>query len=179
MSSDRVKDQPPPVPNEGPAIVDLVMEDLQERKRIGIQRYGTPLQAHNGRNALVDAYQEALDLVIYLRQHLVERNALHEAACPDPALHEGVTSAGLERLSDAVARLDAALADARTELLEAHADLEASRAREQIAAERVAGVLKLCDVTEDRTLHADAWTIAKQIRAILAGDQGEEACADG
>jgi hypothetical protein len=78
MSSDYVKDQPPPIPNEGPAIVDFVVEDLQERKRIGIQRYGTPLQAHNGRDALIDAYQEALDLVIYLRQHLAERNAPSE-----------------------------------------------------------------------------------------------------
>lgn len=31
-----------------------------------------PLQPHNGRNALIDAYQEALDLVVYLRQALEE-----------------------------------------------------------------------------------------------------------
>ena len=49
------------------------MKDLQERKAIGIARYGTPLQANNGRDALIDAYQEALDLCIYLRQVIEER----------------------------------------------------------------------------------------------------------
>jgi hypothetical protein len=69
-----IEDQPPPVHTTGRAIVDLVVEDMIERKRIGIERYGTPLQAHNGRDALVDAYQEALDLVMYLRQAIEERH---------------------------------------------------------------------------------------------------------
>lgn len=47
--------------------------DMQERDRLGRERYGTPLQPHNGRDALVDAYQEALDLVVYLRQAIEER----------------------------------------------------------------------------------------------------------
>ena len=68
-----IKDQPPPTPNSSTPIVDLVMQDLLERKSVGILRYGTPLQAHNGRDALVDAYQEALDLCIYLRQVIEER----------------------------------------------------------------------------------------------------------
>jgi hypothetical protein len=69
-----IADQPPPKSATGPAIQDLVMADVAERKRIGIERYGTPLQAHNGRDALVDAYQEALDLVQYLRQAIYERD---------------------------------------------------------------------------------------------------------
>lgn len=68
-----IEDQPPPIKNEHPAIVDLVVEDMVERKRIGTERYGTPLQPFNGRDALVDAYQEALDLVMYLRQAIYER----------------------------------------------------------------------------------------------------------
>lgn len=68
-----IKDQPSPIPNTSTPIVDLVMIDLQERKELGIKRYGTPLQAHNGRNSLVDAYQEALDLCIYLRQVIEEQ----------------------------------------------------------------------------------------------------------
>jgi hypothetical protein len=36
----------------------------------------TPLQPHNGRDALADAYQEALDLVVYLRQEIAEREDL-------------------------------------------------------------------------------------------------------
>jgi hypothetical protein len=35
-----------------------------------------PLRAHNGRVALVDAYQEALDLAVYLRQEVAERESL-------------------------------------------------------------------------------------------------------
>jgi hypothetical protein len=68
--------QPPPLLVAGPDIVDLVQTDLGDRKRLGAERYGTPLRAHNGRDALVDAYEEALDLVIYLRQAIAERGAV-------------------------------------------------------------------------------------------------------
>lgn len=73
MSTQQIDDQPPPIPNEGTPIWDLVMADMAARKTLGIERYGTPLQAHNGRDALVDAYQEALDLCCYLRQAIEER----------------------------------------------------------------------------------------------------------
>ena len=42
---------------------------------LGLERYGTKLQTFNGRDALWDAYQEALDLVMYLRQAIMEREA--------------------------------------------------------------------------------------------------------
>lgn len=67
------EEQPAPQRNDQPAVWDLVIADMQERNRVGTERYGTPLQAHNGRDALVDAYQEALDLVVYLRQEIEER----------------------------------------------------------------------------------------------------------
>ena len=67
-------DQPPPIPSDRPAVWDLVIADMQDRDRIGRERYGTPLQPHNGRDALVDAYQEALDLAVYLRQAIAERD---------------------------------------------------------------------------------------------------------
>lgn len=70
-----IVDQPPPVPSDRPAVWDLVIEDMRARDRVGRERYGTPLQPHNGRDALVDAYQEALDLVVYLRQAIAEREA--------------------------------------------------------------------------------------------------------
>ncbi len=63
----------PPTPNDGTPIWDLVIADMEERKRIGTEKYGTPLQAHNGRDALVDAYQEVLDAAVYLRQAIAER----------------------------------------------------------------------------------------------------------
>lgn len=67
-------EQPAPVPNDRPAIQDLVMADVAERKRVGIERYGTPLQAFNGRDALRDLYEELLDAVQYVRQLMYERD---------------------------------------------------------------------------------------------------------
>lgn len=49
-----------------------VRADLEDREQLGIRRYGTPLQPHNGRDALRDAYEEALDLACYLKQVLLE-----------------------------------------------------------------------------------------------------------
>jgi hypothetical protein len=69
----RIEDQPAPIPNDRQAIVDLVVADLAERKRLGVERYGTPLQAHNGRDGLVDLYQELLDACCYTRQLIEER----------------------------------------------------------------------------------------------------------
>lgn len=61
-----------PRPNHRDPIVDLVQQDLTDRKALGISKYGTPLQAFNGRSALLDAYEEVLDLACYLRQLLEE-----------------------------------------------------------------------------------------------------------
>lgn len=61
-----------PVKNNLPCIQDLVVNDINARKKVGIERYGTVLQPFNGRSALMDAYQEALDLAIYLKQLLYE-----------------------------------------------------------------------------------------------------------
>ena len=55
-----------------PHIDALLVEDIRERDRIGEKKYGTRIQPLNGRDAIVDAYQEALGLVVYLRQRLLE-----------------------------------------------------------------------------------------------------------
>lgn len=55
------------------SIQALVRADLEAREKLGIERYGTALRAHNGRDALLDAYEEALDMASYLKQALVER----------------------------------------------------------------------------------------------------------
>jgi hypothetical protein len=55
-------------------IPDLVARDIYKRMEQGTQIYGTPLQPHNGRDALVDAYEEVLDLAQYLRQVIYERD---------------------------------------------------------------------------------------------------------
>jgi hypothetical protein len=74
--------EPPPIRTSGRTIWDLVIEDMKARDASGREKYGTPLQAHNGRDALVDAYQEALDLAVYLRQAIEEREQLATAKQP-------------------------------------------------------------------------------------------------
>jgi len=63
--------QPKPKAGKIP-ILPLVMLDLQARSDMGKKKYGTRLFTKNGRSALWDAYQEALDLVMYLRQEIEE-----------------------------------------------------------------------------------------------------------
>ncbi|HEY1190999.1 MAG TPA: hypothetical protein VGE74_25425 [Gemmata sp.] len=74
------REQPAPVPNDSRPIWALVIEDMKARDRIGRERYGTPLQANNGRDALRDAYEEALDLAVYLRTAIEERDLTRAAA---------------------------------------------------------------------------------------------------
>lgn len=66
--------QPPPRANLHPPVWPLVFKDMLDRHAEGERKYGVPLQPHNGRDALVDAYQEALDLCVYLRQAIYERD---------------------------------------------------------------------------------------------------------
>ena len=68
------KHEPAPIKSNQPAIWDLVMKDIRERDEYGQKKYSTRLQPFNGRDALIDAYQEALDLIVYLRQLIYERN---------------------------------------------------------------------------------------------------------
>lgn len=67
----------------GREITPLVIADLEARSRIGAEKYGEPLTAHNGRDPLVDAYQEALDLVQYLRQAIEERGGMPQTGGDD------------------------------------------------------------------------------------------------
>lgn len=66
--------QPPPVANGNPAVWDLVIAEMTARDRVGRERYGVPLQAFNGRDQLRDAFEEALDLCVYLRAALFDRD---------------------------------------------------------------------------------------------------------
>jgi hypothetical protein len=69
---DPERDQVAPTPNDKQPIQDMVVEDIVERKEHGIRKYGTPVQADNGRSMLQDAYEETLDLAVYLRGAIEE-----------------------------------------------------------------------------------------------------------
>jgi len=66
-----IKDQPSPKGTDID-ITALVQQDIEARAQKGEQTYGERLKPNNGRDALVDAYQEALDLCMYLRQCIEE-----------------------------------------------------------------------------------------------------------
>lgn len=90
--SEATNPEPAPIPEDGaPSAHDLVIEDLREhhglhfrlviedvreRKAMGLAKYNTILQPNNGRDSLVDAYQEALDLAAYLRNEREKRGDL-------------------------------------------------------------------------------------------------------
>lgn len=80
--------EPPPAGN-GREVLPLVLADLQARAEMGYEKYGTKLRCRNGRNALLDAYQEALDLAMYLRQALEEQTLTEQ--------ERGITSERAER----------------------------------------------------------------------------------
>lgn len=55
-----------------PVVHDLVARDLEIRRAHGMAKYGIPLQPFDGNDAIVEAYGEALDQVLYLRQAIYE-----------------------------------------------------------------------------------------------------------
>lgn len=71
-----VDQQPTPTTSNRASAHDLVIADLNERKAMGLKKYNTLLQPMNGRDSLVDAYQEVLDLAAYLRNEIAERQEL-------------------------------------------------------------------------------------------------------
>jgi len=66
---------PQPQPNAGIATPtwQLVVEDMLKRDVQGEQKYARRHQHDNGRDHLIDAYQEVLDLACYLRAEIEKR----------------------------------------------------------------------------------------------------------
>lgn len=72
----------------GEGVIPLVLADMRDRDVVGRARYGTPLTSGNGRDHLIDAYQELLDSCVYLMNELDEHGVgltthFTEAAFPD------------------------------------------------------------------------------------------------
>lgn len=96
VQSTLVDPEPTPKDGTGPAIWDLVISDLsrrwqrsqsplrmsiwqrmildsQARDEFGRQKYKKRLRCGDGRDSLVDGYQEILDLAVYLRKEIENR----------------------------------------------------------------------------------------------------------
>ena len=74
-----IPDQPAPAPSTGDVWAEIIgaaentdfadlIPAMAERRQVGIDRSGTPVQRGNGRDPDQDARQEALDLAVYLWQ---------------------------------------------------------------------------------------------------------------
>jgi hypothetical protein len=83
------------------SVTDSVLDDMRDRNEEGRRKYGTPLQCFNGRNALVDLYQELLDAAVYTRQEL-EENEQEERSLVD-----------YDQLSEVYVRIMQSLTDVR------------------------------------------------------------------
>ena len=67
---------PEPMPTKGKqAVLPELIQDLQARVEVGIKQYGMPLETNNGRDALMDCYQEMLDGAMYMKQFMMERGS--------------------------------------------------------------------------------------------------------
>lgn len=79
----------------GDDVLTRVILDLKARGVVGKLKYGTALKTNNGRNALMDAYQEALDMCMYLKQKLMEETKPMKTirewqhACHENAINHG------------------------------------------------------------------------------------------
>lgn len=70
----RPEDQPLPAAGQE-SVQDALIKMIEERRELGIRRYGRPLETFNGRDPLRDALEEAVDLAAYLMQCVMERDA--------------------------------------------------------------------------------------------------------
>ena len=61
---------------------DLVIEDMKKRKAFGLEKYGTCLTSDNGRDHLKDAYEECLDMLVYLKCAMEQRDAMQGVQTP-------------------------------------------------------------------------------------------------
>jgi hypothetical protein len=116
----RPGDQPLPVKNDAPDIQSQVIADIEERRKVGISRYGTALQPHNGRDALRDLYEELLDGAMYVKQAMVERDQ------PIPGVVLAEMRGELQRKDDLIVELRRQLA-ARNEQVDRFVAAEKKR----------------------------------------------------
>lgn len=128
-------EQPAPTTNDGTPIWELVIADMKWRDHLGRQRYGTPLQAHNGRDALEDLTQELLDAVVYTRQLKEEMKCLGNDLRRLLILLAGSSSQGQPVPANAVSLLESVL---RRNPALGHAGQEAGR--EEILQSRGGGL---------------------------------------
>lgn len=70
-----VTEEQPQPHGTGLPVGERLIELIRERTKLGIEKYGEPLTTQNGRDSMLDALQESIDLNQYLMQTLMESEA--------------------------------------------------------------------------------------------------------
>lgn len=183
--------QPAPKPSAHPAVWDLVVRDMHARDLGGERKYGMRLRPFDGRATMVDAYQEVLDLAVYLRKHLYEaehaqplpadvaevRCAAGITIAPEAALHRALQERTdeLERVRRDLTAEKAFAVAAQRRLVEARAERDGMRRERDEAREsaRADGPVFVSGRHE-------GWSdIAVKLRAILDPADAERLNLDG
>jgi len=66
----------------------MLLEKLEERRQLGIEKYGTELMTFNGRNVSQDYSEELLDAIQYLTQHFMQLEATLGGKFTDEQKHD-------------------------------------------------------------------------------------------
>ena len=61
------------------AVVESVINEFSERSRIGIEKYGTTLEANNTDDFLQHALEEAMDFCLYIKKLQTQIKAKKDA----------------------------------------------------------------------------------------------------
>lgn len=69
---DPESDQPAPKPGGYPVQAVLIAA-IQQRMEFGLKKYGRPLETHNGRDPLLDMWEEMMDMISYFTQFVLEQ----------------------------------------------------------------------------------------------------------
>ena len=62
----------PSTEKQGMVVLPLVLTDLKDRAEMGRSKYNNDYRVHTRENPLREAYEEALDLVMYLRAAIAQ-----------------------------------------------------------------------------------------------------------
>lgn len=70
--------------------LEALSPDIQARSQKGLETYGCLLKPFNGRNQLIDAYQELLDALVYLECAIREQGSITLAVLQKQLAHQAL-----------------------------------------------------------------------------------------
>lgn len=169
-------DQPMPTKTDEPFTHDLVAKDVEARKQLGIKKYGVALQPNNGRDSLQDAYEECLDLVVYLRNQIA-KNASEGSDAAELAVMRGRYNAalsGIVKQNEELAKLranptqDRIIASQSAALVKASEDVERLKRDNERLSTQLNNLNQLnLALREERKWPSGFWNVINQ--AFLKG----------